>query len=239
MNEKVGIIGTGRLGSALAKRLAPHCSLLLSDSFLGKARQMAKILNADFGNIRYLFEKADIILLAIPPEEICLLIEKEETFLRQGAILVNLATSLDTHKIRTCLTRKDIRVIGIKPITQAYALAHGYQTIFVTSCEDTGLREKLVPLLREIGEIVLGDDMLVKEINAEATRWEILVDAGHRSAVQHNGLCDSTRIPAWDVSHSALCDGKAHRRSRGYDERERAAFDLRRHGGFGPSTDSG
>src|SRR3989338_455157 len=171
MNEKVGIIGTGRLGSALAKRLAPHCSLLLSDSFLGKARQMAKILNADFGNIRYLFEKADIILLAIPPEEICLLIEKEETFLRQGAILVNLATSLDTHKIRTCLTRKDIRVIGIKPITQAYALAHGYQTIFVTSCEDTGLREKLVPLLREIGEIVLGDDMLVKEINAEATRW--------------------------------------------------------------------
>lgn len=171
IKEKIGIIGIGRLGSALAKRLAPHCSLLLSDSFLGKARQMAKILNADFGNTRYLSEKADMILLAVPPEEICPLVEKEEAFLKEGTVLVNLATSLDTHEIKACLKRQDIRVIGLKPITQAYALAHGHPSIFVTSCEEEGLREKLTPLLREIGEIVVGNDMLVKEINAEATRW--------------------------------------------------------------------
>nr|VFK25651.1 MAG: NADP oxidoreductase coenzyme F420-dependent [Candidatus Kentron sp. MB]VFK29632.1 MAG: NADP oxidoreductase coenzyme F420-dependent [Candidatus Kentron sp. MB]VFK74846.1 MAG: NADP oxidoreductase coenzyme F420-dependent [Candidatus Kentron sp. MB] len=166
----VGILGAGRLGSAIANRLVSSRRLVIADREENRARRIAHALDAEFSTVTRLVTRMSVLLLAVPPEEILSLISTYRDRFRRGALLVNLATSLGTDTLNEALERKDIKAVGAKPVTQATALRSGRKVVFVTACQDIALRERLTRVLAPVGKLIHGDEMNVSEINALATR---------------------------------------------------------------------
>nr|VFJ46064.1 MAG: Pyrroline-5-carboxylate reductase [Candidatus Kentron sp. DK] len=166
----VGILGAGRLGSAIACRLAPSRHLVIADREENRARRIARALGAEFNTVTGLVTRMPVLFLAMPPEEILSLITTYRTHFRRGALLVNFATTLDTDTLNEALAREDVNAVGAKPVTQATALGSGQEVVFVTACQDTAARGRLARVLAPVGQLIDGNEMNVSEINALATR---------------------------------------------------------------------
>lgn len=166
----VGIVGIGRFGQAIARRLPSDINLCLADKASSRARRLAKELSASAVSVREVFSKSDVVLLILPPLSICPLVRKYSPAMKPNAILVNMATSVKTDRVRKTIQRKDIKIIGAKPVGQAYAISRGYKAMFISSTRKSPLLDLLKYLFASIGKVIVTDEMLAEKINAEATR---------------------------------------------------------------------
>ena len=188
----VGIIGVGRLGQAVARRLAPNVNLLLADKVTARANKLASELTAKAKTVKEAFLKSDVLLLLLSPSDICPLVKKYSKTMKSNALLVNMATSLATEEVRKEIEREDIRVAGAKLIGQAYAILKGYQAIFILSTGDPCVVDLLEYLFSPIGKIIVGDEMLAGRINTEATRFGLRLAIDLRKQLEK--ICSSKEI---------------------------------------------
>ena len=166
----VGIIGVGRLGSAIAARMPKQITLFLADILEDRAAELAGRIDAQAKSVIEIFGAADIIILTTKPSEICHLVKEYSLSMKSGAFLLNMSTSVPTAEVLKCSDRKDIRIIGAKPICQAYAISRGHEMLIVSTSDEPTVMETLTWLFCNLGDVMSGDEMLVKKINDEATR---------------------------------------------------------------------
>jgi len=201
----VGIIGVGRFGQAIAHRLPPNINLLLADKLSHRASKLASELSAKSKTVRETFLKSDVVLLVVPPSEVCSLVEKYSMIMKSKTVLVNMATSVKTDKVQKKLKRKDIKVIGAKAVGQAYAISKGSRAFFILSASDPYLVIMLKFLFGSIGKVVIGDEMLADKINAEATRFGLRLAIDLRKQLEK--ICSSKEII--DVAIKTVAVGTA------------------------------
>lgn len=169
MSITVGIIGGGRLGKAIAKKLPKEITLLVADKRITQAKKVAHEAGGIRKTVKEVFEKSNVVLLVVPPSEICPLVKKYYMRMRPNAILVNMASSVATSDVSMLVKRQDLKVVGAKVIGQAYAISQGYKAIFVLTTPNHLIYEKLKYLFGSIGKVFIGDEMIVAKINDEAT----------------------------------------------------------------------
>ena len=183
----VGIAGAGRMGEAIARRLPRDTKLILSDRIKKKAEKVAGEVKAKAETNEKLFSRSDIILLLVPPSKVIPLVKRSGGFIKKGALLVNMATGISTAGVRRATGRRDIKVIGAKPVGQWRALSKGEDAVFILSGATPSASGPLMRLLKSMGKVVSGDDALAGRINKLATRYGLRAAAGLRKHLKKMG----------------------------------------------------
>lgn len=169
-NTRAGILGTGRLGKALALRLRNRCDVAVCDINPKLAKQFAKQNGLSFLPEEQLYSFADFLILCIPPVEIEKVVLDLEGRSTGVSMVLNTATSTDTPELLRRLGLRRIKLIGLKPIGQFTAIQHGVKVVFVTAHDDMADLRSLSEIFADIGVIRRGDERVVQALNRAATR---------------------------------------------------------------------
>jgi len=166
---RVGLVGAGRLGTALACRLPARIGWI-ADIDRRRAEVLAREVSALAVSSDELFRDCRVILLAVPPAAVETLMVESGSRLAADAVVFDLATGVDTKRLRRRGLPPSGRLAGLKPIVQAYAFGHGAGAVFVLDPEDRDLRDVAAGIVEPAGSVVIGDTARVREINNAATR---------------------------------------------------------------------
>jgi|HubBroStandDraft_3_1064219.scaffolds.fasta_scaffold00917_2 hypothetical protein len=168
---RVGIVGAGRLGSALAFRLARQArEVVLYDRDPAAARRAAA-----GGRVRWvrrperLLASAGAILLCLPPAEIEPFLARHHDAVGGATPVCNLATSLSTAALRRSPGAAGLDLVALKPVGQFLAIRFGLPTLFVTEPRERRRLAALQELVAPLGVVVAGDEEAVGRLNRLAT----------------------------------------------------------------------
>ncbi len=99
--QKIAIIGCANMGSAIAERLSSHHQIILYDHNPEKA---TKLVNNAFGttttSLEEALEKADIVILAIKPQNLKQSAPSIQEFLKDKHTLISLLTSITLLQLK-------------------------------------------------------------------------------------------------------------------------------------------
>ena len=167
---KVGVVGVGKLGKVIAKKIPSDISLYVCDLNEEKAKLVSSEVGCLFAKTEEVIKNCDYLFLALPPNVMVQFCIENSVVFKQDSVLLNLATSVDTNEIIQNIAREDISVIGTKPVCQSTALERGHKVIFITSSDNLKQQEIIQSLIVNMGTIHMGDEMVVREINEIATQ---------------------------------------------------------------------
>jgi len=167
---KVGVIGVGKLGKVIAKKIPSDISLYVCDLNEEIAKVVSSNISCFCNKTEAIIKDCDYLFLALPPNVITKFCTENSHMFKANSVLLNLATSVDTEEIITNINRADISIIGLKPVCQSTALEQGQKVIFVTSSDNQKQHDILKYLLVNMGTILIGDEMMVRDINEIATK---------------------------------------------------------------------
>lgn len=117
--KKVGFIGTGKMGGALAKAVSKtDVYILLCDNFLKKAEELASLIGGKTENSIELVKTSDFIFLGVKPQVIDKAVFEIKDALKQNenAVLVSMAAGVSIEAIKSMLGF-DMPIIRIMPNT--------------------------------------------------------------------------------------------------------------------------
>lgn len=120
---KIGFIGAGNMGSALAKAasLADNTKIYLYDKDDAKGAAVAKSIGADFTSLERIARECDFIFLAVKPNVIPAVAEELSEFLatRKGYTVVSMAAGVSIAQLEEHLGAVNAPIIRIMPNTPA------------------------------------------------------------------------------------------------------------------------
>ncbi len=166
----VGIVGIGRMGSAIAERLQKTSLLLLADRVSNRAKYWSTKVGGKKCKLAELFQKSSVVLLLVPANEIRCLVSKYASFARPGTIIVNMATDISTTLLQKTGNRNDLEWVAAKIVGQANALRQGLDPAIVVSGSSSLCRQTVLDLLKPIGTVIEENEDIVPYINEIATR---------------------------------------------------------------------
>ncbi len=157
MTEKIGFIGAGKMGailirSILKKRLVPPKNLWICDKFTEKITLWEKEGANVFVMVEPVAKNADVLFLAVKPQDILGVLEDLKGRVRCHQLIVSLVAGVTT----SLLSRKlgnEISLIRIMPNTPAL-LGEGITAISCTARVNPEQRALLKMIMATIGEVV-------------------------------------------------------------------------------------
>ncbi|GGZ73283.1 pyrroline-5-carboxylate reductase [Algibacter mikhailovii] len=186
---KIAIIGTGNLGSSIAKGLIKNesfTSLYLSDRNTKAVKNFESLDNVFVTNDNALaVEQSDIILFALQPKHIDGVLESVKPIITNDHIIMSVAAGVDTVRIENILGA-DKKIIRIMPNT---AISIGKS---MTCIAANAAGQDKVPLAEDIFN-QLGTTMVIPEDLVQAATvicasgiafWMRLVRATTQGAIQ-------------------------------------------------------
>jgi hypothetical protein len=191
----VGVLGTGRLGRELAKRLADSCQVVAWDADVKKAKQFTKQHNLSFAQDPEQLLHSDVLLLCLPAPAIVTFLRELPTERHYRCVFVNLATGLDTPWLRETLRHQHFKIIGVKLIGQFAAIRQCIPLTLVTSHDDPQDLKLLQRVFGPIGHLSQGKEKSVQEINRAATKLALQFSKQFEAIIRPYA-CE----PAWTVS---------------------------------------
>ncbi|MGH3900179.1 MAG: NAD(P)-binding domain-containing protein [Pseudonocardiaceae bacterium] len=197
---RIGIVGAGRLGRALALRLAGRYEITLADIEPKLTKQFTKRHGLRFCYPDDVPADNDVVLLCVPPAAVHRALLDLARAARRTArphrlLCLDTATSVESAAPDTT-GLEPLDVIGLRPIGQYAAIQRGEPAVFVTADRRLPMLQGLVG---DLGLVIHGDERLVGTLNRQATTlalracdaaWEQLAplcpdDAARRAAIRN------------------------------------------------------
>ena len=136
---KIAIVGTGKMGSLLAERLAgPGREILLIGREPLKTYQAAREAGCRAGTLE-MAAGAAVVILALPAAAVLPVAKQLEPYLGPGTLLVNIATSAPTEPIRQAVAGRGVKVAGVRFIGHALETRRGEIPILAVATDDEGV----------------------------------------------------------------------------------------------------
>ncbi len=164
MTDTAAIIGAGRLGAAVARRLPADTRIIISDTETEKGRRLAEAVNGTFVPDLAGMGQADLIILALPTPVIKGTVETLLGLAKKGAIILNMATSAqlepELKQRNPAITVMDAKLIG-----SARSIENGEPGLVVIDCSNPEQGSRVQQLLRGLCQVEYGDADLVGKIS--------------------------------------------------------------------------
>lgn len=165
--EVVAIVGTGRMGGVLARKLSKNYSLILVDKDIRRCGLLAQELGT-LGTGEYsILSEADFIIMALPATAMKDALEKIKPFLKKEHILINIST--DTGREMFDSVKESCRIISAKIIGHALSINSGELPLILISGEDEIALRRSAKIFGNIGVVNFGHENIVREINSIAS----------------------------------------------------------------------
>ncbi|MCR3923228.1 MAG: pyrroline-5-carboxylate reductase [Firmicutes bacterium] len=120
MRKRVGFIGVGAMGGALLKGLldsgvTPE-NIVIADDNADKLQQVADTYQISHGDVRGVAETADVIFLAVKPQDMAGLLAQMSPIMQSGQVVVSVAAGVTIDQIEQSFV-ETIGVIRVMPNT--------------------------------------------------------------------------------------------------------------------------
>jgi pyrroline-5-carboxylate reductase len=154
---KIGFIGTGNMGGALAKAVASDVggeNVMLADKNAEKAQALARSLGAEFADSERICAECDFVFIGVKPQMMGGLFAEigENIRVRNGACtLVSMMAGVKTDKVCEALGA-ECPVIRIMPNT-AVEVGEGMVLYTVNSFVDTEAENDFLSFMKNAGEL--------------------------------------------------------------------------------------
>jgi 3-hydroxyisobutyrate dehydrogenase-like beta-hydroxyacid dehydrogenase len=160
---QVGIIGVGRMGRELARRLKDHVELTVFDrdaAFLATVQNDLGLPAA--GSIDELAAIGTVILAVPDPEVInCI---KDFNQLKTPITVINIATNVAQHVLEETAV-PPVRCIGVKFVGQAGEMALGLDPVVVIDSRPAELVPVAQAIFAAVGPVLVGKADIVSLVN--------------------------------------------------------------------------
>lgn len=194
MEESIGIIGAGRLGQSLARHFPREINVYICDKDLGAAVSCAEKYNRISQKTDNIIEKLNYIFICVPPDEVKCFLEEYRERIREGSLVVNMATSVDTKSLKSSF--KNLEIISLKPVAEALALIKGLKGVFITGMDASGYINRLSYIFKDLGEIITGNEMDVQQINMVTTKYALGFYDSLEKELSRQGVAEKIRYAA-------------------------------------------
>jgi len=191
--DTIAIIGTGRMGSFVARKLHSKYNIILIDKDLRKCGTLAKEISAIATDDYSLLSLADYIIVALPAEVIPELVPELEPHLQQQQVLINISTNTEKsvfEPLKGLCKLASAKVIG----HALHMSATGELPLVVIDCEDVSARNNVAKIFANIGAVCFGDERIVKNVN------NIASEEGIRAALNIKKKLEEINIPSEYIS---------------------------------------
>lgn len=162
--ETVAIIGTGRMGSLITRKIYPHYNMILIDKDLRQCGLLAKEVGGLATSEYSILSLSDYIITALPAAVIPQVVEKIKSFIVKEHILINIST--DTEKpvfepLKGLCKLSSAKIIG----HAQHMAATGELPLIIIDGEDSDTCNKTASIFAKMGTVCFGDEKTVKKIN--------------------------------------------------------------------------
>ncbi len=154
--QKLGIIGGGNMGEAIIERVRPDYPVLVSEKDSSRQECLKKNLQLNPVALSFLLKEADIILIAVKPQDMEGLLKEISPALKTSQLIISIAAGVTTLYIEKRLPKKT-RVIRTMPNMPAM-VGEGITAI----CAGKNLLPDDLTTAQKIFEKV-GETVIVKE----------------------------------------------------------------------------
>ena len=110
MNKKIGIIGFGNMGSAIAEQLKAGYQITVFDKDKDKTQNL-KGINVVLGTAA-LIKQVDVVVLAVKPQDFDVVLDEAKTII-DGKLIISIAAGISTAYIEKVLGK--VKVIRVMP----------------------------------------------------------------------------------------------------------------------------
>lgn len=183
---KVAVLGAGRMGALLASRLPGNIRKVV----ISRKRQRATALADEVGGIASdqlsAVRGAQVVFLALPGQALPQAVADLQAHLDQGALVVNLATEVDTPDLAAMFPQ--VRLVAAKVIGHALEMGHGSPGIVVLDGVSAEEEELLSELLSGLGPVIRDAEAKVRLAQTAVVEEVIRAEAALRERLQTLGL---------------------------------------------------
>lgn len=167
MKEKIGIVGYGRMGHALAGRLIAYYDVFACDIREDiRGESIIKLVDA-----KSLFSLCRYILLCIHQKDMEYVVQENKSYCKSGTYLINIATDYPTRKLREMVDDiLGIKVITAKIMGQYLAIEKGMPAVVVTDEIEEDKFSVVQSVFSRFATVIKGNTNVVKTINHEITK---------------------------------------------------------------------
>ena len=162
----IGLIGVGRMGKAIAARLANNFDVTVFDRDTVRLLAVADEYGLQAANSIEEMSDLGTIILAVPDREVisCIKIFNQ---LQKPLIVINIATNVDRHVLRET-PAKHVQCISAKIVGQADEMMLGQRPVIIVDERPPELVPLAAEIFRAAGEVIIGRADMVSLINTIA-----------------------------------------------------------------------
>lgn len=179
MEKVIGLMGAGRMGEAVAQRLAGKARLLINDVNYDKAQKLAEKVGGQAVGLTEL-GKAPMIIMALPTEVMAEATASLKEVISADTLLLNIATSCPKQVLIDVLGNKQ-QVVSVKFVGHAKEMLRGEDPTVVVDAPDQMTAAKVAEIFQSFGKVVFGSEEVVAKLNVlgatEAVRTALRVKA--------------------------------------------------------------
>ena len=191
--ETVAIIGTGRMGSLIARKIYSHYNMILIDKDLRQcgllAKETAGLATSEYSALSL----SDYIIIALPATVIPEVIQKIKSFVVKEHILINISTDTEKPVFES--------LKGLCKLTSAKIIGHAQHMattdelpLIIIDGEDPDTSNKTANIFAKLGTVCFGDEKTVKNIN------NIASEEGIKAALSIKKRLEETDVPSEYIS---------------------------------------
>ncbi|GBG58491.1 hypothetical protein SPFL3102_03195 [Sporomusaceae bacterium FL31] len=184
----VGLVGVGRMGEVLARKLAGHVNLYLLDRDLGRIQQLAAELNVSVANNLAEIAQLGRVILAVPDREVISCI-KDFNEMKQPLVVINVATNV-AQRVLNEIAASHIKCIGVKLIAHAGEMALGLEPVIIVNERPPELVNEAVALFQPVGKVVVGRADVVSSVNIAAAEAALAAAVQIEENLHLQGITD-------------------------------------------------
>lgn len=158
---KFGIIGAGKMGSAIGlgvirSDLFKKEEVIFADSYLPRIEELKGQGYNTLNNVE-LYQNADIVLLAVKPQQINEILEELSKVKDHAKTIITIAAGISISHIKSYL--KDVNVARVMPNTPAL-INYGTSAI----CFDEGINETVIKIFESVGSVTIITEDMMNEV---------------------------------------------------------------------------
>jgi len=189
---QVGLIGVGRMGKELARRLKGHVELTIYDRDSVLLEIVANELGLTTAASMEDLAGLGTVILAVPDPEVINCI-KDFNQLKLPLIAINIATNVAQHVLEETAARH-VKCIGVKFVGQAGEMALGIDPVIIINERPAELTAMVADIFAAAGQVLVGKADVVGFINTIAAEKALEAAVYIEEGLQQQGVTNPAII---------------------------------------------
>jgi len=185
---QIGLVGVGRMGGVLARRLAGQVELCLFDRNTEQMNLVAEELNVGVAHSLEDMVKMKKIILAVPDHEVvsCLKVFNQ---IDTPITVINIATNVAQPMLEK-MAASHVKCICIKLIGHADEIALGQKPVIIVNEFPTDLVPEMIEIFQMVGHVLVGRADVVHFINNIAAEKALEAAVGIEVALKQQNIIE-------------------------------------------------